>query len=240
MTCHELEPMLALHAGGDLSPREADQVRRHVRTCDACARTLEDLAASVRWVSQHPTPDPGAAAYARMRRSVRNRLEREGHGLRESWVLRWLGIRSGSHPRPALAGAGLLVVAGFVAVSFAFLRTPVPPVGLAFAPAAAVDARAPLTPALSEPTRNVTALLASAEGASSRDDLLALAGVATTDGAEATDDPGLPLLAQAPTLGEENLDDTTESGRLRIELSTPDPNVRIIWFGERLASADEK
>jgi hypothetical protein len=33
---------------------------------------------------------------------------------------------------------------------------------------------------------------------------------------------------------------TTWRGRLRIELRTPDPDVRIIWFGEREGVAADK
>jgi hypothetical protein len=231
MTCQHAEPLLALYAGDDLGPSDAEGVRRHVLACASCARAVEELASTVRWVSRQPRPDPGPDAFARLRRTVRQRIEAEGaRPHRGAWMRRLLDALLGAHAGPAMAAAALLVVAGG-AISVALLRAPSTSSGLSVKHrGGALDARAPSSPWAGDPASTRLKAVPSHEVG---------AGDGPPAGALKDEAGGSSLLAQAPGGGDDDLDGT-QGGRLRIELRTPDPDVRIIWFGEREGVAADK
>jgi hypothetical protein len=235
MTCQHAEPLLALYAGDDLGPRDAEGVRRHVLACASCARTVEELASTVRWVSRQPRPDPGPDAFARLRRTVRQRIEAEAaRPHRGAWMRRLLEALLGAHAGPAMAAAALLVVAGG-AISVALLRAPSTPSGLSvMRGGVTLDARPPASPGGAEGDPASASL--KAESSLSHGEAT---GEGSPAGALKDEAGGPPLLAQAPAGGDDDLDGT-HGGRLRIELRTPDPDVRIIWFGEREGVAADK
>ncbi len=60
MNCRKIRKLLALHAGGDLSPSKAHSVERHLQVCGACRRELASHEQSLRqareWFDQTEQP----------------------------------------------------------------------------------------------------------------------------------------------------------------------------------------
>jgi anti-sigma factor RsiW len=138
MSCDKFERLIALDAGGDLAPAEAERVRSHIETCGRCgelARSIRESQAALKTLADTDAVDEQALAV--WRRGVLRRIENEPRRPRVGWI--WVG---------AAAAALALVVLLLVPV---LRRPPAVP-----APAASVTRMAPpsLQPA---PQRTVVA-----------------------------------------------------------------------------------
>lgn len=131
MNCRNWEERIALYAGGDLSPREAGDVERHLAECSECrefAAAVTESLAALREVHEEPLE---AAHLAAVRARVLAQLEPK---RRSAWRWAWI---------PALAA---VLVAGFFLAGTG--RAPVQPplVALAPPPAPLVPPPAPVNP----------------------------------------------------------------------------------------------
>lgn len=191
--CRRTEPLLALAAGGDLSPARARRVERHLRTCAVCREAAEAFAATIHTVRGLPALKLSPDERAELRRSVWTRIERERMGTAAP-------IR---RDRTAWTAAGW-AAAALVAV-----------VALLLPWRGVRDDRSATTPAV-PPFR---------------------AEVAPTPGrpdapAAADPVPGLPtrIAARRPRRPARPILEPESTQPVRIELSTPDPDVRIVWL----------
>jgi putative zinc finger protein len=191
--CRHVEPLLALAAGGDLSPAQSSRVERHLRSCAGCREAAEAFATTMHTVRELPALELSPEEAAQLRRGVWKRIERERAGLairgnRTAWtaagwaavalvvlalVLPWRGVRDDRSARTAV------------------LPPPPPPRAAGAPPAAAPAPPLAPAPAMVRPPR--------------------IAGRRTQRRAP-------PILESQATQP------------VRIELSTPDPDVRIVWL----------
>ncbi len=75
MNCFEWEERIALYAGGDLSPAEAQALERHVAECASCQLLLSGLRASLSLVQEAHSEPIDAAHFAAVRARVLAELE---------------------------------------------------------------------------------------------------------------------------------------------------------------------
>jgi len=69
-------PKIGAYHDGELSPRERDELERHIARCDDCRRELRRLEALSRWLASAPRPEVPADVLDRLRRSIRPRRDR--------------------------------------------------------------------------------------------------------------------------------------------------------------------
>jgi hypothetical protein len=199
-SCPQNASLLALQAGGDVTPREAALLRRHLDRCDQCRQMLAELRDTRDWVRVN-LPVVDADVLAELRRRVVGNLERERPF---PWLLAilgraWLSWRNlGWQPVRGPAVAALLIVGALGALPSLNGRLLQPGPFSSMQPA--TDARPAATHAVSDEPDE-------AEGESE----------------EAADEPLIGLDGH-------DEDPASDPSGLRIEMQTRDPNVRIIWF----------
>jgi anti-sigma factor RsiW len=98
MNCVEWEERVALYAGGDLAPAEAQALERHVAECSGCQVLLSGLSESLALIRDAHAEPVEAAHFAAVRARVLAELER---GRASRW--RWMWA-------PALAAAAAVVL----------------------------------------------------------------------------------------------------------------------------------
>jgi anti-sigma factor RsiW len=87
MNCFDWEERIALYAGGDLGPAEAQAVERHVAECAGCQLLLSGLRESLSLVREAHVEGVDAAHFAAVRARVLSELER---GLAHRWRFGWV------------------------------------------------------------------------------------------------------------------------------------------------------
>jgi anti-sigma factor RsiW len=94
MNCVDWEERIALYAGGDLAPAEAQAVERHVAECAGCQMLLSGLRQSLALVREVHSEPVEAAHFAAVRARVLAELERVRQGAGGSpGGSRWLPPR---------------------------------------------------------------------------------------------------------------------------------------------------
>lgn len=224
MNCERVDTLIALHVERDLHPREAAAVQRHLSQCLTCRRTAEGYRQSQAWLKGHAhTPALRGETLDKVRRTVWQRIEADAAGPRWwRWLDRyWISLRVWSGRPPVLMFAAFVLVIGTAALFRA---------GVVDTPSALHHEQAPtLAPARAQATVEgqkteapVTALMPDEEPSMfDPERLLAQAEfdeAAESDG-ETIEEPG------------------TNRNRMRIELQTRDPDVRIIWFSPQDTTA---
>jgi hypothetical protein len=211
-SCPQNAALLALHAGSDAPLDEAAALRRHLTGCPDCRQVLAEFRATRDWLRASHPPPVDADLLAELRQRVARRLSRERP---LPWLAAlagraWSSWRSGWHSLgwQPLRGAGvaaLLLVGALGALSGLNRRHAEP--GAWSSSSAAAWSLLPETAgeSLDSLDESEESLAETEEGDSERSDPLA------------DPDPTVDDLTPLP------------SG-LRIEMHTPDPNVRIIWF----------
>jgi hypothetical protein len=205
MTCPSIKALLPLSIEGDLPRRKAERVRRHLESCSACSTLANGYRQSQLWLRRAPGPTIGGATLEGMRRAVWRRIQEEPRPapLRLAIERLWAALsRFAGQPAVALAAVCLVVVG-----SVALTRTS----GLGGSRLGAQLNVEPET-AFEEPAEE-------------------------SANAELSEDPEMVLASATP----EEMADSAETGeaeptsemaadKMRIEIQTQDPNVRIIWF----------
>lgn len=229
--CTRIESLLPLHAGGDLSDREAAQVEAHLAVCAGCRNDLAELRDDRAWLTGLAATAAGApefhdAQLAAMRATVLDEIER----ARQPFAWAWLtGLRPA---RWAVAGLGLLLAFG--ALAFWLQRAVAPNELVALPPApepVVATYRSPSSLGLVIDERRATQ-------ARRRLDRRRYGSPRAPHQVEPA-----PLLAAlpddaplVPTADEPRFTDAAPAPEpLRIEIQTADPNIRIIWLA---SSAD--
>lgn len=212
MKCQASQQLLPLFVEGDLPPRKSERVRRHLENCLVCRGLQEQYRASQQWLRASAHPTVAGERLEVMRRTVLRRIEVEPRPGRLWLAIERAGValrRWASQPAVAVAAVGMVVL-----VSVTMTR------GLG-------GSRLGAQLELIEPQVQLEELI--------------------DDGAETPDDPETILAAATPEemadgteTGEAVANDGTEenaASKMRIEIQTQDPNVRIIWFAPAAAEA---
>jgi anti-sigma factor RsiW len=122
MNCVRTEKLLALHAGGDLSPKDARAVSAHLQTCESCRLRADEFVATRELMRAYVPPEFDAEFFESVRRGVMREIKREPP---PSW---FASLFPRLFSRKALAYAtsfALLVVAGTLALKLRDKRTDV-------------------------------------------------------------------------------------------------------------------
>jgi hypothetical protein len=203
MNCQSAQKVIPLLVEGDLPPRKAERVRRHVDSCLPCRGLCEEYRRSQQWLRASATPAIGGAPLERMRRTVWRRIETEPRPA--PW---WLAIERGWAALRRWASQPLV---GAVAVSLVVLGSVTltrmqglggSRLGSSLEPEAALE---------ESPADNGNGDLP--------DDPEMMLAQATPE-----------ELAEGSEAGEAEASDDPASEAMRIEIQTKDPDVRIIWF----------
>lgn len=219
MNCTYAKEMLPLFITGDLSAADMNAVGEHVSRCEACRTQIAEITAARDWLKQAANPALDEDFYDRIRGSVWNSIDADAG--RPRW---WTFLMPALSWRPVMATAAavLLAVFGLIAISDkknVSTRT-VPPQHVT----AELSAQAP------EPAATADQRVAPQYKRRVKPDTAA---------------PRIALPAPAapiPPLGDmaEAASDTQsieESGMMRIEIQTADPNIKIIWLAPKPAAA---
>lgn len=89
MNCRNWEERIALHAGGDLPPKEAAETEAHLQDCAGCRDFAAELGEHVAWMREAQRDLPVQADFATMRAGVLERLEPRRRPV-ASWLV-WAG-----------------------------------------------------------------------------------------------------------------------------------------------------
>jgi hypothetical protein len=136
---------LSAFVGGDLSPADAQSVRRHVEGCAACARSAAELRAVALAARTLEAPEPPPTLWP----AIAGALERDG-------ARRWLPFSWRPFGVGALAGAAAAAIVAGVVVGQGAWRARAPVV----AESPAVAPPPPTDPLLAEAEREFTAAAA--------------------------------------------------------------------------------
>ncbi len=133
MSCEAFEKLIALDAGGDLTPAETARLEAHLGTCAPCrelARSLGESQAGLRALAQAGPDEAGLDedAVARWRRGLLARIEAEPRRRILGW--RW-----------AWAAAAAMALVALVTVPRSGRTPSKPPVAQAVPPASALPPR---------------------------------------------------------------------------------------------------
>jgi len=111
MNCQEVQENLPLLAYGDLSPDLRAACEEHVRSCASCRAAKGEIEQLHRVLAQRPPARVSAGLLAEARQDLDAALEREQHGWRALWSMRWATLRF--EPASGLAAALTLLLCGF-------------------------------------------------------------------------------------------------------------------------------
>jgi anti-sigma-K factor RskA len=113
MTCAECRELLGGYALGALAADEADAVRRHLATCEACRREQEELAGVPPLLGLLDSPEPPPEPPAALEQAVLDRFSRE-RGRASARRRRW------PRPRVLVPAAAAAVAIGALALAGVF------------------------------------------------------------------------------------------------------------------------
>jgi hypothetical protein len=237
LDCKRVEEWMPLYVEGDLDDPQASQVRAHTQTCEACGRLMADYESSQAWLRAEATPvfddafvDTVRAGVMREITAMRTRRP-FGERLRD-----WIAPR-----RFALVTATLMLI--FIALAlFMYLSRP------------RVNHQNELTagqktaPPVPERNESETAVVPDnvnsqpkRQTSPRRGPSLAKRAQRNSRRIEATHDNALAQAQTvAPPVAPIDLGNTAAASeeRLRIEIQTADPNIRIIWFAPKPTETD--
>ena len=235
MNCAQIEELLPLYAGHDLSTRREQTVTAHLQTCAGCSLAAAEYRDMHGLMRDFASPVFGEEVYAEIRKNVWERIESQPQAasIFES-IAAWF------QPRLAWAAAtALMIIVSFVGLYFVVKEFKVQPVVIvevpkvvpAFAPAPEVRGGVSSHPdegTLKQRQANVPKRLRKPDRMVAPDRGNSL--VAFSPDVETT-----TIQASAPIVGTDNLDLAApiSDKTLRMEIQTRNPNIRIIWFSQR-------
>ena len=238
MDCKRVEELIPLFVEGDLDRPRAEQVESHILACNLCGDQLSRYEASQAWLRTFEPPDLDDAVAERVRRSVMQQIAQRGARKRIfEWPRMWLMALGWTAPwRLAAAGAALVIVLFALALLWSATRH-----------GSSIPEQATLSGPRSgggDPNQTVrrTDRPVPTEGTSAPERHIAVTGKArprrhavsrTKEGDDQARIPG--SAPQDPRLTALDQSDASHlnDGKLRIEIQTADPNIRIIWFAPK-------
>ncbi|HKP13833.1 MAG TPA: zf-HC2 domain-containing protein [Blastocatellia bacterium] len=237
--CERVEELIPLYAGGDLGESQARDVRAHAQSCVACGVRVAEYEASQAWLRDYDAPEFDEAFVDTVRAGVMRELA--AGDARRPFVERlrqWLAPR-----RLAFATAALLVILTALALFIYLGRARV-------GHQSDLTARQPPAPSVEKQDGTPNPATATGAKATTRPKSRTPHRVAPTlanrsrhDAPRVKTPPGDALAVNqsgarpaSPVDGSNAATQTEE--KLRIEIQTADPNIRIIWFVPKAAEAD--
>jgi hypothetical protein len=225
MTCQKYEPLIALEIEGDLPPRDAVKLAAHLKLCRACHQFAAEMRASQAALHAFSRDQLPEAVFAELRRSVMSEIAQ-----RETTTDFWRRfLRPLRWQYAALAGVLALL---FLSAMFYLLKPDPKPVivnnqSQNERPPDLKQTEAPETTPqkVREQRRHKPASRAKFVKASEPESQNDVAVVTTLAETEMIPEPGLT-----------NSTDKTDDQKIRMEIQTRDPNIRIIWFLNKPAS----
>jgi hypothetical protein len=240
MNCKHVQELLPLYVGRDLEAQRAPMIAAHVQSCTECARSLAEYSDTRQLLQEFAPPPFDEAVFDGIRQRVLSEIEGEAPATGLSRLLEGL-----FRPRLGWAMAAALLLAVCVSAFYFITTRPGNLKGPEVAKSGSTigvpsEAPKPQSPSNTSDRRD--------PGAERR-----LAGTPRTFGSKRTKVPAmvvdsnrsiaahqfdnLPLNAQV--LPDDNNGtepnavpavDPVAPERLRLEIQTNDPNIRIIWF----------
>ncbi|MBX3276409.1 MAG: zf-HC2 domain-containing protein [Acidobacteria bacterium] len=219
MNCIHAKELLPLFITGDLSAADMNAVGEHARRCESCRAQTAEITAARDWLKQAANPALDEDFYDHMRAGVWDRIDAEAN--RPRWWSFILPVWT-SRPVLAMAAAVLLAVFGLIAISDRknVSTRPVPP----------QDVTAELSAPAPEPFATADQRVAPQYKRRVKPEPAAPRIVVPAPAA-----PISPLgdMAEAAS----DAESIEESGMIRIEIQTADPNIKIIWLAPKPAAA---
>lgn len=210
MKCPQIEKLLPLYVGDDLSDAQMLAVRTHLAECAICSELASDLSESRTWLREGAIPSIDDGDLAIMRASVHQRIiaESDSPGLLDR-------IFASLSLRPVFVAVAAVIILLGAAVLFG-LRSGDEPLKLVN-PDIVREAEIRDGNKVIDPAGRKTARTA---GRDKPRRIRRKAGKTRHD-----------LIAQTDPLPIETKSEHQE--QLRIELQTSDPNIRIIWLARK-------
>jgi hypothetical protein len=207
MKCQVTQQLLPLYVEGDLPRRKSERVRLHLEGCPTCRGLGDEYRSSQKWLHTSSVPVVSGEKLERLRQTVWRRLEQ---APRPSPL--WLAIERGWMALRRWAGQPAVAVAAVgLVVLGSVTMTRVSGLG---------GAR------LGVPTESQGEEVADDNAADLPDDPEILATATPEE------------MAEPSEMGEpEPAAEESPASKMRIEIQTRDPNVRIIWFTPPAAEA---
>lgn len=209
MKCPQIEKMLPLYVGDDLSDAQMQVVRTHLTECARCSELASELSESRTWLREGAIPSIDDADLAIMRASVHQRIiaESDSPGLLDR-IFAWLSLR----PVFAAAAAAIILL-GAVLYGLRSVDEPPNQVKPDIVHEAEIrDGGEVIDPARKNPHQTA-----------GRDKPRPIRRKAVKTRSD--------LIAQSDPRPIETKQEHSE--QLRIELQTSDPNIRIIWLARK-------
>lgn len=214
MNCRRIEESIPLYVEGDLAAGTAETVSKHLLDCRRCAGVANDYRASQQWLKGYTPPDFNPLFFDELRKDILREINKR---RRRSGFIEMLAARLNWNLAVATAVLALLFGA---TVSYLYLNRAkagpqdeianIEPDGKDEPPP--VDDRSVVNP--------VEPLPAAAPHKVRRP--------RRVNPARPVRREALPVVAEGGTRPQ-----SKDDGKLRIEIQTGDPNVRIIWFSPK-------
>jgi hypothetical protein len=239
MDCEKFEQLIALYIEGDLPEREIAGVELHIAACQSCSQFVEDLQESQLALKAYGLLDLNEATLGNMRRSVLNSIGAQTNG--STFWKRFFNFRYWRY-----AFASLIIGALALSALFYFQRstTKIPQI----ADKSPLQPSAPASKPPAEPKIEVAQKLLNQATSHTKSYRPFINRKTASDnvGIKKEMQVKLPeveveaeevmgrvagVLASAG-IGDESQDEASDWGekKIKVELQTKDPKIRIIWF----------
>lgn len=217
MNCKQAEELIPLYAGRDLEVKRATSVAEHVQTCAACARVADEYRQSVKLVEQFAPPVFSEAVYAGIRQRVLHEIETEA--MAPSWSQT---IASMYRPKLTWAIASmLLITVSMFAIYFIATSGNDQKQLVNKSPAKIEQPKEHSSSGPEHDTRAAPQPLVNTQRRKQQ-----LAGVPQPPRKRTRG----TLANRTETMVSPHRDSAALDKRLRVEIQTNDPRIRIIWF----------
>ena len=232
MNCKQVQKLLPLSLGRDLEESREQMVAAHLQTCVECVDAAKEFRETRQLLREYESPGISEEVYAEIRRRVLREIEAESTPLSSPQL-----VTSLFRPRLAWALASALVIISMLAIYFTTNRRDVEPILADKHPATVrpvvgqeQDQRLPgdkQTQLLTtrEPRMNDKRWITIRRFQPSKSpDMIVDRGPKVASVSPQTDLTERPLFPTRVSAASEN--------RVRLEIQTRDPNIRIIWFSQ--------
>lgn len=235
MNCKDFEYLIALYVEDDLHAREAAEVELHIASCPSCKRFAEEIQESQAALRIFSADDFDDAVLNELRRSVMNQISL-GHGAAGFWSrlfnrFRWQ-YAVATTLVAVLALSASLHLAGRLDSNQQMALKGKEPTKSVELPSQAVIEQKPERAQVKRPKRNRRA-----PSINSFENLTAALGPSFENNLS---NPLLSNTAPVPEVAPEPLpeelsveaenDLPVEQGKIKVEIQTSNPNIRIIWL----------
>jgi hypothetical protein len=237
MNCTQIEKLLPLYAGHDLSGGREQAVVTHLQACTTCTALVADYREARELVRGLTPPAVSDDVYSEIRNGVWHRIEAEARPSLFQPMAVWF------RPQFALttAVAALLITVSAVGIYLVAKRSTTRPEVIAEKPKDVIQQendpgeRLVSGPFLTRPEEILSPRRAGMPKRQGKPDHIRAPDRANSVVAYPPDTQVVRTQPSSPIIGKDDLDfagpDSEKS--LRMEIQTKNPNIRIIWFAQR-------